>query len=66
MSYGNRDVPNYLARHPVDHIRWDILPAAYAPRADLLDPPSVNGLSAVPLSSGGGVRPDHTSGRAGT
>jgi hypothetical protein len=24
MSYGNRVVPNYLAWHPVDHIRWEL------------------------------------------
>jgi len=24
MTYGNRVIPNYLAWHPVDHIRWEL------------------------------------------
>src|SRR5215203_1355898 len=24
MTYGNRVVPNYLAWHPIDHIRWEL------------------------------------------
>ena len=28
MTYGDRVVPNYLAWHPVDHIRWELARAA--------------------------------------